>query len=222
MMKAVSRIDGRDDINYGRLNFDRTHNFVLNWIYEIPKFTKNRFIGLVANGWQFSGIYRYITGAPGQFTCSVTGVSAVNITGSTSGEANRCILVGDPFAIDNTSQYQQFNINAFQAPTVGSTGLETPRSQLQINDPPINNFDLSLSKKFYIRENMNFEARLDAFNALNHTQASGINTAGTFTALGSTTLNPNNIGSETNRTGYGAINGWRPNRTLQWMVRFTF
>ncbi len=220
--QSGSRIDGKDYINYGRLSFDRTHNFVVNWVYEIPSATKNRFVGLATNGWQLSGIYRFTSGAPRQFTCSVTGVSAINITGSSSGESNRCILVGDPLAIDTKSLYRQFNIAAFQAPAVGNTGLETPRSKLQINDPSINNFDLSLSKKFFVRERINIEARLDAFNALNHTQGSSINTGGTFTALGSTTLIANNEASEANRTGFGAINGWRPNRTLQWMLRFSF
>ncbi|MBS1794718.1 MAG: TonB-dependent receptor [Acidobacteria bacterium] len=217
-----SRIDGKDYINYGRLSFDRHHNLSINWVYDLPSITKNRFIGLATNGWQFSGIYRYTTGAPRQFTCGVNGVSAVNITGSSSGESNRCILVGDPFGIDAKTEFQQFNINAFQAPAVGNTGLETKRRALQISDPSINNFDLSLSKRFFIWEKLNIEARLDAFNALNHTQGSSINTGGTFTALGSTTLIANNAGSSTNLTGFGAINGWRPNRTLQWMLRFSF
>lgn len=217
-----SRIDGRDDINYGRLSFDRTHNFVFNWVYEIPSPFKNRYVGLLTKGWQLSGIYRYTTGAPRQFTCGVTGVAAINITGSSSGESNRCQLVGDPLDFSDKTEFRQFNIAAFRAPTVGSTGLETPRKLLQISDPPIDNWDLSMSKKFFVKEGINVELRLDAFNAFNHTQPSSINTGGTFTALGSTTLINNNAGSTTNLTGFGAFNGWRPNRILQWMARFSF
>lgn len=216
-----SRIDGNDYINYGRLSFDRTHNFVFNWVYEIPSITKNRIIGLATNGWQLSGIYRFQTGGPLQFTCGITGVSSVNITGSSSGEANRCIRIGNPI-IENPTEFQQFNTAVFQAPTIGSTGLDSKRSNLQIDAPSLNNWDLSLSKKFYFWEKINIEARLDAFNALNSTQGSSINTGGTFTAAGSTTLIANNIGSAANRTGFGAINGWRPNRTMQWMLRFSF
>ncbi len=220
--QSSSRIDGRDDVNYGRLSFDRRHNFNVNWVYEIPSPFKNKFIGLATNGWQFSGIYRFTTGAPRQITCAVTGVASINITGSSSGEANRCVLNGDPRKLSNKTQYQNFDYSVLQAPTVGNTGLDSPRQLLQISDPSINNWDLSMSKKFFFWEKVNIEARLDAFNAFNTTQGSSINTSGTFTALGSTTLIANNAGSDTNVTGFGAINGWRPNRTLQWMLRFSF
>lgn len=219
--QTASRIDGKDYVNYGRLGFDRRHNLSINWVYELPALVKNRFIGLATNGWQFSGIYRFTTGAPRQITCSVTGISSINITGSSSGEANRCTLTGDLNSTSQT-QFEWFNRSVLVAPVVGSTGLESNRIDLQISDPSINNFDLSLSKKFYFWEKVNIEARLDAFNALNHTQGAGFNAGGTFTALGSSALIANNAASEANPTGFGGINSWRPNRTLQWMLRFSF
>ncbi len=222
--QSSARIDGNTRINYGRLGFDRTHNFVFNWVYELPKTTKNRYLGYVTNGWQLSGIYRFQSGEPELVTCGITGYSTVNLTGSSSGNAPRCVLIGDPNDKSNNSEFRRFNIAAFQAPSVGSMGLETQRDKLLINAPPINNWDLSLSRKLYFWEKFRIEARLDAFNALNHTQGGFFNFFGArYTAPGSATLVANNAANATtNRTGYGAISGFRPNRTVQWMLRFEF
>lgn len=219
-----ARIDGNKDIDYGRLGFDRTHNFVINWVYELPDPTKNRYLGFIANGWQLSGIYRFQSGEPELVSCGVTGFGTVNLTGSSSGNSPRCVLIGDPKAVASKDDFHLFNIAAFQAPRVGSMGLETRRDDLLVNAPPINNVDLSLSKKFFFWERMRVEVRLDAFNALNHTQVAFMNFfGGNFTAPGSSTLVSGNAANPlTNRTGFGAAFGYRPNRTMQWMLRFEF
>ncbi|HKZ78573.1 MAG TPA: carboxypeptidase regulatory-like domain-containing protein [Pyrinomonadaceae bacterium] len=218
------RIDGNRQIDYGRLGFDRTHNFNFNWVYELPKPTRNRYLGFITNGWQLSGIYRFQSGEPELVTCGIFGYGTINLTGSSSSNAARCVLIGDPKAVSVKDDFHVFNIAAFQAPSVGSMGLETNRDDLLINAPPINNWDMSLSKKFVFWENFRIEARLDAFNALNHTQGAFANFFGaSFTAPGSSTLRPGNAADPiTNRTGFGAVSGYRPNRTVQWMVRFEF
>ncbi|MEW6127371.1 MAG: carboxypeptidase regulatory-like domain-containing protein [Acidobacteriota bacterium] len=218
------RIDGNDQINYGRLGFDRTHNFNFNWVYEFPNPTRNRFLGLLTNNWQLSGIYRFQSGEPELVTCGITGYGTINLTGSSSDNAPRCVLIGDPKAVANKDDFHLFNIAAFQAPQVGSKGLETNRDDLLINAPPINNWDMSLSKRFFFWESLRIEARLDAFNALNHTQVAFTNFFGaSFTAPGSSTLVTGNAANPlTNRTGFGAAFGYRPNRTMQWMLRFEF
>lgn len=221
-----ARIDQNDKINYGRLSFDRTHNFVFNWVYELPGFTKNRYLGYATKGWQLSGIYRFQSGEPELVSCGVIGYGTVNLTGSSSGNSARCALIGDPNKVPNKDDFHWYNIAAFQAPSVGSTGTETLRDKLLINAPPINNWDMSLSKKLYFREKLRIEARLDAFNALNHTQGGFTNFfSQSYTAPGSSTLVAGNAANElTNRTGSGAIanGGYRPNRTVQWHVRFEF
>ncbi|MGE0100882.1 MAG: carboxypeptidase regulatory-like domain-containing protein [Blastocatellales bacterium] len=212
------RIDGNDRINYGRQDFDRTHNLVFNWVYELPKFTSNRLIGYAANNWQLSGIYRYTSGSPYTVTCNIVGFSTINLTGSTSDNGARCIINGNPGSGNSSNVVSQFDTSVFQAPNVGSRGLESGRNYM--TNAAINNWDLSVSKRIYIRESFRVEARLDAFNALNHTQIAGVNSTATFAAPGSTTIN--NLASETNRTGFGAATSFRPNRTLQWMLRFEF
>ena len=57
-----------------------------------------------------------------------------------------------------------------------------------MNAPPINNLDMSLSKTFALPKNMRFEFRLDMFNALNHTQFTGINSTANFASLTDKTI----------------------------------
>ena len=218
-----ARIDQNRQIDYGRLGFDRTNNLNINWVYELPGVTKNRFLGLITNGWQFSGIYRYQTGEPELVSCGVSGFNTQQLTGSSSGTGPRCTVIGR-ITDGPISEFRRFNINAFQAPVVGSRGLEAQRDQLLVNSTPINNWDLSLSKKFFIWEKFNLETRIDAFNAFNSAQGGFLNFFGaSYTAPGSTTLvNNNAANATTNRTGYGAVSGYRPNRTMQLMLRVSF
>ena len=116
-----------------------------------------------------------------------------------------------------------YNPAAFAAPGLNSDGTESSRDQVLITGPAINNFDLSLSKKFFFWEKMRIEARLDAFNALNHTQGGFSNFfSAVYAAPGSSTITTTPANETTNRTGMAAISGYRPNRQVQWMLRFEF
>jgi hypothetical protein len=86
---------------------------------------------------------------------------------------------------------------------------------------PLNSWDLALSKEFRVKERYRFEARLDAFNAFNHTQFDGINTGAVFSGPNSTTIT-NLANEQTNRTGFGAVTSVRLPRNLQWSLRFAF
>ena len=91
--------------------------------------------------------------------------------------------------------------------------------------PPINNVDMSISKSFSIYKRTKFEIRADAFNALNHTQFTTINSGANFAGPGSSTITNlayNAAGAVTNINGFGSISGVAPPRTFQIMTRFTF
>ena len=72
--------------------------------------------------------------------------------------------------------------------------MESGRNYL--TGPGINNIDLSLQKSFPFGESRRLELRVDAFNALNHTQFSGVNSNLNFTSL--TNLTPNNLPFDAN------------------------
>ncbi len=216
--QTFARIDRNDHFFYAPQNFDRRHNLSINWVYELPKPTHNKYLGYIANNWQLSGVYHYQTGAPYSIGFSVSGYGNQNLTGSPT-EGARIVLLGSPGSGHSSDPYKQFDVTVFQAPSVGSKGLESGRNYLTL--PPLNNWDLSVSKRFVVGEHYRFEARLDAFNALNHTQFNGINTTANFASPGSTVIT-NLANSTTNLNGFGSINSIRPPRNLQWMLRFEF
>jgi hypothetical protein len=216
--QTFARIDGNNTFFYGPQNFDRRHNLSFNWVYQTPKVTDNQFLKYAANDWQLSGIYRYQSGAPYSIGYSITGYGNQNLTGSPT-EGARIVLLNSPGTGHSGNPYQQFDLSVFQAPNVGSLGLESGRNYLNL--PALNNWDLSLSKRFVFFEHYKIEARLDAFNAFNTTQFNGVNSTANFANPGSTVIT--NLANEiTNRNGFGSISSIRPPRNMQWMLRFEF
>ncbi|MFN0084436.1 MAG: carboxypeptidase regulatory-like domain-containing protein [Blastocatellia bacterium] len=216
------RIDGNERrANYGPLDFDRRHNFNVNWVYELPKFTNSTAAGLALNNWQVSGIYRFQTGAPYNVGFTIPGISAYTLTGTQTNEGARVALTGKPGSGGSSDPYRQFDVSAFAAPKPGSLGLESGRNFLY--RPAINSWDLALSKEFRIKERVRFEVRLDAFNALNHTQFDGINSTLVVRSFADPT--PTNLATESTRslwTGFGAVTSVRPPRNMQLSARFQF
>ena len=113
----------------------------------------------------------------------------------------------------------------FGSPQTGSTGAESGRNFL--TGPGVNNLDISIQKSFKLRGNARFELRADAFNALNHTQFSGVNATANFASLTSTT--PSNLPYDAagnfvfaNRNGFGTPSGARDPRIIQLAARVRF
>jgi outer membrane receptor protein involved in Fe transport len=216
--------------NYGPLDFDRRHNFNVNWVWELPKATENRALGYALNNWQFSGVYRYVTGEPYNILFTIPGVSGYTLTGTQNIEGARIVLLKNPGSGHSDDPYRQFDVSAFTIAGPGSTGYESGRNFLY--RAPINSFDLSLAKRFRFKEKAEVEIRIDAFNALNHTQFNfdtnsnislRLNVRGFDPATGLIDPTPTNLASETgNPTGFGAVTAVRPPRQLQLAARFRF
>ena len=214
---VAARIDGKDrEANYGPLSYDMPHAFVTSVIYQTPKVASGA-LGFLTNDWQVSGNYKWISGYPYYITYSVTGFTNINLTGSD--QTARIVIKGDPGSGHSSDPYKLFNTSAFVAPSAGSNGLESPLYYLRT--PPINNLDLSVSKSFPLGGRRRVEARLDAFNALNHVQWAGGNTTARYASMGSSTIT-NLADEKTNPTGFGAVTAQRPPRQLQLMMRFSF
>ncbi|MBS1788009.1 MAG: TonB-dependent receptor [Acidobacteria bacterium] len=205
--------------NYGPLDFDRTHNFNVNFVWDLPRATTNTGLGYALNGWQLSGIYRYVTGEPYNLSATINGLSGYGLTGTQQLEGHRIVLLKNPGSGNSSDPYKQFDVTAFASPNFGSFSYESGRNFVRF--APINSWDLALSKEFSIKEKVKFEVRLDAFNALNHTQFNGINTGAVFSGVNSATIT-NLANSTTNLTGFGAVNSVRPPRTMQLSGRINF
>jgi hypothetical protein len=84
---------------------------------------------------------------------------------------------------------------------------------------------MSVSKIFPVGNRVKLEVRLDAFNALNHTQFTGVNATANFASLANPTITnlPHDAnGNLIRNNGFGSINGVAPPRTLQLVTRLTF
>jgi hypothetical protein len=220
--------------DYSYLEFDRPHNFVVNFIYQTPSFASGP-LAVVANDWQLSGIYRWTSGRPYNIVFSVPGINnRTNILGTTGDFPDaRVVLTCDPGSGSSGDPYKQIEHPECFAPAQpGSLGDESARFFL--HGPPINNLDMSLSKRFRVFKDAAFELRVDMFNALNHTQFQGASASNNNTGVNNTI----NFASLTDRTitnlpfdssgklvrtnGFGAISSVAPPRTLQLVTRFIF
>jgi hypothetical protein len=209
-------------LDYSLAPYDRPHTFVVNFIYQIPRVASG-FLGAVANDWQISGIYRWMSGRPYPINYSIPGIGATNLNGNNGQPTARVVLTGDPGSGTSNDPYRQIDTSVFAPPQPGSRGDESPRFFL--HGPIINNLDLSISKSFPVGKTVRFEVRLDAFNALNHTQFNGVNNTVNFASLTDRTIT--NLPFDANGTlvrpnGFGTVNGVAPPRTLQLVTRLTF
>jgi hypothetical protein len=223
------RIDDKDkQVNYGPLNQDRRHNFVLNFVYEVPGLSSRMgdsgFAKAALDNWQISGIYRIISGAPYTPGFSISGIGNQNLTGSFT-EGSRIVVNGDAGSGNSGDEYKQLNTAAFAPPQPGSLGLESGRNWL--TGPGVNNLDLSIQKSFALYGRSRLEFRADAFNALNHTQFSGVNATANYASLTATT--PSNLPYDAqgnfifaNRNGFGTVSGARDPRIIQLALRLKF
>jgi hypothetical protein len=148
----------------GLSNFSRKHNFRVSGIYDLP-FKANGFLGQLIGGWQLTGAYMYLSGAP--FS---VGTIANRVHNSLGANAARPDAVA---GCDLYTGYQQlhgvwFNPNCFvPAPfgTYGNAGRDS------IIGPNLWNLDNSLTKDWkvpQISEQFRLQFRAEAFNILNH------------------------------------------------------
>ena len=82
-----------------------------------------------------------------------------------------------------------------------------------------------MAKRIVLGGGRHLELRLDAFNALNHTQFLDVNT--TLNVRSLTDPTPTNLpydasGNLVNPTGFGAVTNVRPPRQVQLLARFQF
>jgi hypothetical protein len=177
---------------YGPTGNDRSQVLAINVSYKLPGLAQ---FGKVVNeglgGWTLTATSVGSTGAPFSPSCSSTApfpVSDPSLTGagaySTASPTNltgvRCQETADPRAYTQ-SFYNNFNTAAFgMAPvgTWGNTGLGIFRQPSTIN------LDLNLDKAFKVGERLTFRVRLQAFNALNHTEFNAIGNTYSFNAAG--------------------------------------
>jgi hypothetical protein len=177
---------------HGVLNFDRTHMFTGNVIYELPFYTNgtNRIMKGALGGWSVSGIAIAQSG----FALTPT------MSNPNSGMASRPNQVGK--IVKSSDRSHIFNRDAFEVPGYGFFGNASNGSLRGTKNV---GFNTALYKTFAFTERANFQFRAEAFNLANHPSFSNANTG-----IGLNEPNP------------GLVNSPQDPRILEMVGRFTF
>jgi hypothetical protein len=157
--------------DHGLSSFDVAHRIVASFVWNLPFGKGERFGGdasgfkqALIGGWQLNGIYLLQGGFP--ISIYAADVGGVLDTFGT----NRADIVGDIHS-GGGEITEWFNTAAFAQPALGSFG-NSGRSILR--GPGINNLDLGFFKNFFLPKDAVLQLRVEAFNALNHPQWSGV------------------------------------------------
>jgi hypothetical protein len=218
--ETVSSLINTKIWNYGKAGFDHTHIFRFTWNYNLPRVssllgTSNRLARAIFDQWQLSGITTLQSGAPMGISMSYS--PSQDVTGST--DSGRAILVANP-VLDRGDRtiYQAFNTAAIAAVPYAACENAHPEFICWGNAPKdvfrgpgTVNLDTSLFKNFNVTERLRGVFRVEAYNVLNHTNFSGVDTSAKFDATG----------RQTNAT-FGQYNAAVFPRRLQLVLRLSF
>lgn len=222
------------ELEYSRADFDLTHVFSFNGIYQLPFGKDKMFLnqgGLadkIFGGWELAGIMQWTSGAPITFvdtrgTLNRTGRSGRQTAFTTLTtdqirnlggifERNGVLYFINPDVINTTGRASEgfgsagFPGQVFFNVNPGQTG-NTPRAVL--NSPKYFNIDAALLKNIRFTETIRVQLRAEAFNLLNNVNfIPGTAAAQQFQNINSTT--------------FGQITGTTPARTVQFAARFEF
>jgi hypothetical protein len=207
--------------------FDRTHIFVVNGIYNLPKFQNlHKFVRGAIGDWELTTIYSYNTGVP------LTIASGFGTSGTRNDRANQ---VGDPAGPHSIDKW--FNTGAFSIPTVIGAFGNSAHGISGERAPSINNVDFSIYKNFGIpwmktkltAESAKIQFRAELFNALNHAQFFPPNTSISPVNVITDQTNPNkdvdttkgtiNIPVSKYSNTFGTINRARDPREIQFALK---
>jgi hypothetical protein len=196
---------------YGLSQLDRTNNLRINFQYQLPQVPwKDIASRWVLNGWQVSAITAFISGQPASTGFSTVNPSSVDFTGTPS-ISSRIVITGEPNLDKGSRTFdRQLNTEAFSLPAVGTLGNA---GKFYLRYPGTNNWDLSITKIFPIREPMRLQFRWEMYNAFNHTSFSSWNSTAQFD-YATKKLVANSV--------FGQLNAALQARRMQFALRLMF
>jgi len=211
---------------YDVMSTDRTHVFVYNWVYTLPKLVKNnsgagKAAGVLVNDWQVSGIATMQSGAPSSVGFSISGIGNLNERYTGSPDVSPRVAYSSKMTYPGT-QYAWLDASLLKLPVVkGSQGFDS--SRLPIRLPGLHNYDITIMKYIPVgTERIKAQIRAEMFNAFNHPQFTGINSTVTFNSAGQITNLPTALGGGGGRFGVGAFTGTADARRIQLAVKLYF
>jgi len=204
----------------GRAALDRRHILTINYVYELPFFSKQEgFVGKVLGGWQASGIVTYQTGLPFTPTVSAFDPAGLGLIPPPLTVA-RPNVTCDPNAGGAQTPQQWFNTSCFQITPIDNT---SPIANVVGNGargivmgPPTKRVDLTMSKNIRFGERYRVQLRAEAFNVFNFTNPRGLSMV-----VWSRTTQPVAQGGNGSSI-FGQVTSWRDPRVMQLAAKFYF
>lgn len=185
----------------GLSDFDTTHRWVNSYVWSLPRPGRAlglRWLGLVADDWQFSGIVSFTTGSP--FTISATNDA---MAGAGSPRAD---LIGDLRLPSGRSRGERisryFNTAAVANPAGGAWGT---LGRNVLRNPSGSGTDVAVTRSFPLkfRESAAVIFRSEFFSLFNHPQLGGPD-------------------ARIGRTTFGQITSVGGQRVLQFSLKVTY
>ena len=233
-----NQLDNR--ANRGVSDFDRTHRFVLSYLWDLPRpaFAARSSAGrLLFSNWQVAGIITAMAGLPidisdsnaGSFYLGANnGLSRPNwFPGATLSTATSNIQAGyffNPFAFARPTVVAGQPIpSSGGTATAGATGTDFGNvGRNVLRGPRQTNVDFSVMKRFPFGESKNIEFRAEFFNLFNHVNfANPISNLNAFASSGGSI--DSNSGQIINPGDFGRITSTSNNpRLIQFAVKLNF
>jgi hypothetical protein len=147
-------------LDKGLSGSDVPHRLVLELLYEVPQFARNRTIGNILSGWRL-GVFETAESGP-----TFTVITAANTTNAfPAGSLRPNLLRTAALPGDQREIGRWFDTSAFANPAPLTFG-NSPRSGLR--GAPVVTTDASIEKSFSITERWKFDVRGEFYNLLNH------------------------------------------------------
>jgi Carboxypeptidase regulatory-like domain len=195
-----------DGLDYGRADFDRTHRFVISYVWQLPDFRGTRTaVRQIIGGWQLNGVFQAQTGLPLTVTAgqdrSLTGlgVDRAVVVGPALG-AGACGAAAPCVNYLNPASFQMPPTAATASPYIASFG---DFGKGAISGPGAMTWDIGMFRSFKFRERLNLQLRGEFFNVLNR-------------------ANFNNPTTTVSAGGFGSISGAGDPRIGQLALKLLF
>ncbi len=187
---------------WGPSEYDTRHIAIINYLYQLPFFRNTAtWAGKILGGWEIAGQTQFQTGTP----CGVgynqdyAGVSTTDLGSFGCGSEGQFwvengtpgILGGFAGPVTNSSSPTYFattnhGVPVFTAPPLGTFNLQ-PGVRDSIYGPGLQDWNVSMFKRFTVKEKNYFEFRAEAYDFVNHPNWSGPNYNPTSSQFGMVT-----------------------------------
>jgi hypothetical protein len=198
---------------WARSDYDRTHNFVVNYTYDLPRTRLRGLLGQIVNDWRLGGLTQIRSGQPlaiyQELDPTLSGYDffpggAPDLVGQYRRFDPRMLQTIVVNGVPTTGNFF-FDPNAFR-PVIPEDSAHARQGNLGRNifdGPGINQWDLSIIKRIALFESQRLEVRADVRNLFNQALFDVPNTV-------------------VDAPGFGTVTRSGPGRTIQASLKYTF